>query len=722
MLKRTAPFHRHHRVHPVFIILLAVVPLAAEDPPEQHAHTNNLINSASPYLLQHAHNPVNWYPWGAEAFERAAKEDKPIFLSIGYAACHWCHVMEHESFENDAVAKVLNDNFISIKVDREERPDIDEVYMAATQAATGRGGWPMSVFMTPDRMPFLCGTYFPPNDRGGRRGFRGMCLDIANKWKSDRDTLLADAQSLVTRVRATKRTVAGKSIPDHGTISDNIDKLAGRFDANLGGFRSSRNKFPPTFAMELMLREHATQQEMSKPALVEAVENTLDHMARGGIYDHIGGGICRYSVDPRWFAPHFEKMLYDQGRVAGVYLSAYQLTQDEFYARTARGILDYCLADLRDAAGGFYSSRDADSEGEEGKFYVWTKAEIDNLLPPTDAALFNEYYNVKPGGNWHHGQNILFVSESDDVFAGRHEMSDVEWRKRLAGMRRIVFDAREKRIHPGLDDKILTEWNGLLITQLARAHRIFGEPRYGEAAAGAADFILREMVRDGRLFRAHRRGVTHIQANAADYANLIEALITLYETSFEPKWLTAAEQMNDAMIKNFHDSAAGGFFYTAHDAEELLVRSKNVRDSVVPSANSTAVHNLLRLAVHLHRADLRALAERTMRAMGRTLERGGLHRMQWGVLFYHVPPKEIAIVGDPNDPATQALIATVYRDYLPNKVVALATPQSAAAANAPPLLKNKKLVNNKPAAYVCQDYLCKRPTTKPDELAQQLIE
>ena len=713
---------RCHTLPPLVTLLLAVGVVAADEQEGKHAHTNRLINSSSPYLLQHAHNPVDWYPWGQEAFERAKKEDKPIFLSIGYAACHWCHVMERESFENDEIAGILNDNFIAIKVDREERPDVDEVYMAATQAATGSGGWPMSVFMTPDREPFLCGTYFPPRGGGRRRGFRGLSLEIAQKWKDERGALLTDAQSLVNRVRASKRIVSGSSVVDRDTISQNIDKLPGRFDPDLGGFRSSRNKFPPTFAMELMLREFATQQHMSKPLLVEAVENTLDHMARGGIYDHIGGGICRYSTDPRWFAPHFEKMLYDQARVAGVYLSAYQLTADDTYARTARGILEYCLADLQDSGGAFYSSRDADSEGQEGKFYVWQKSEIDELLPPDDAALFCEYYSVKPRGNWHGGRNILHVTKPDPVFAADHDMNEEAWRERLAGMRKIIFDARQKRVQPALDDKILAEWNGLLITALARAHRILDEPRYGEAAARAADFILREMVKGGRLYRAHRRGKTHIPANAADYANMVEALITLYETTFEPKWLTAAEQLNDTMIKYFRDSAGGGFFYTADDAEKLLVRSKNTRDSVVPSANSTATHNLLRLAIHLHRPDLHKLAEETMQAMGRIASRGGLHRLQWALLFYHVPPKEIAIIGDPSLPATQALVAAVYRDYLPNKVVALATPEQAAKPDATPLIKLKTLVKNKPAAYVCRNYLCKKPTTTPDELAKLLFD
>jgi len=681
---------------------------------------NRLIHASSPYLLQHAHNPVEWYEWGDEAFERARTEDKPIFLSIGYAACHWCHVMAHESFESQEIAAVLNEHFVSIKVDREERPDIDEIYMAATVAATGRGGWPMSVFMTPDSKPFLCGTYFPPKDHANRRGFRGLCLDIAERWKSDRDALLEDASALVVKVKSRKRSTSGSGVVDRQTITRNVDRLARSIDPRLGGHRSRGNKFPPTMGMELMLREYATQKEGSKPELLALVETTLTQMARGGIYDHIGSGICRYSTDPRWFAPHFEKMLYDQATVSGVYLSAYQATGDRRYAETARGILDYCIADLQSPEGGFYSSRDADSEGEEGKFYVWRKSELDVLLSPEDATLFHEYYNVRDRGNWHHGQNILHVTTSDDAFAAGHGLDLAAWRKRLEKMRRVVFDARAKRVHPGLDDKVLAEWNGLLITSLARAYRILDEPRYREAAVRAAEFILDEMVKDGRLYRAHRNGKTHIKGYATDYTNVIEAVITLYETTFDRRWLTAAERLTETLIRHFHDGDHGGFFYTADDAEELLVRSKNTRDGVVPSGSSSAALCALRLSILLHRPQWRELAAKTMTAMQGLLSRGALERMQWAVLYHHDHPKEIAIVGDPADPATKALVAEVYRKYLPNKVVALCTPEEAKSEDALPLLRRKTLQEGRPAAYVCRDYLCGRPVTTPEALAKQL--
>lgn len=699
--------------------ICVVHPVAAESPGSQSGLTNRLANSSSPYLLQHKHNPVDWYPWSDEAFQKAKKEDKPIFLSIGYAACHWCHVMAHESFESEAIAKILNEHFIAVKVDREERPDIDEIYMAATVASTGRGGWPMSVFMTPDRKPFLCGTYFPPRDRGGRRGFGSLCTDIATKWKSDRTQLLNDANSMVRQVQSRKRHSSGKEIPSRDTISRTVNRVAMGFDTTLGGRRSRGNKFPPTMAMELMLREFVSQKKESKPQLVEHVETTLTQMARGGIYDQIGGGICRYSTDPRWFAPHFEKMLYDQATVTGVYLSAYQLTGNKLYAKIARGILDYCIADLQDAGGAFYSSRDADSEGEEGKFYAWTRAELDTLLPGDDGALFCGYYNVAERGNWHKGVNILHITESDESFARKNGFSTGAWQNRLDRMKKTVFDARAQRIHPGLDDKVLAEWNGLLIVQLARASTILNEPRYRDAAVMAADFIAREMVRDGRLFRAHRQGKTHIPGYSADYANMIAAYLSLYETTFDHRWLADAEQLNEVFIKHFR-APNGGFYYTADDAEKLLVRSKNPRDGVVPSGSSVAALNLMKLAIFLGRNDLRDLAEETMRSFSNMVASSRLERMQWAVLFYHEHPKEIAIIGDPKDPATQALVAEAYRSYLPNKVVAVATPAQAAAEDATPLLKRKTLRQGKPAAYVCRNYVCGRPVTSPADLAKQL--
>ncbi|MCH8964117.1 MAG: thioredoxin domain-containing protein [Planctomycetes bacterium] len=696
-------------------------PQAVDETSMTPAHTNQLIHATSPHLLQHAHDPVNWQPWGPAAFQQAALEDKPIFLSIGYASCHWCHVMRRDSFQAEDIAKLLNDNFVCIKVDREERPNIDEVFMQATLAATeGRGGWPMTLFMTPDRKPFFADTYLAPEPRSGRPGFRSTCRNIAQRWKENRQLVINDADALIGKALRYKSNEPTAEVISRETMTRRVERLPDRFDEQYGGVKSKSSKFPPSVTLELMLRQFILQADESMPQLVDAVEITLEHMAAGGIYDHIGGGMFHYSTDPEWFVPSFEKMLYDQAVIAGVYLSAYQLTENEAYARTARGLLDYCLADLRDDKGGFYASRDSQSEGEQGKFYVWTKSEIDAVLSAEDAALFAEYYNVTPEGNWTDGRNILHVTTDQAAFARRHEMAPAQWRERLERMGRKMNEARNKRTPPTLDDSILAEWNGLMITTLARAHRILNEPRYGLAAAQAANFIRNEMIKDGRLFRVHRAGKSHVHGTAADYANVVEALITLYETTFEPGWLAAAVQLNDAFIKTFHDSANGGFYFSAADGERLFFRTKLPRDASLPSPNSTGAHNLLRLAIHLNKPELREYAAGSMKALGREISRGYMRRMLWTAMFYHTQPKEIAIIGDPADPATQALVAEAYRNYVPNKIVALARPADAAHPDAPPLIKGKKMLDGKPTAFVCLNYKCEKPVTTPADLAEQL--
>ncbi|MCZ6653751.1 MAG: thioredoxin domain-containing protein, partial [Planctomycetota bacterium] len=696
-------------------------PQAADATAMTPEHTNQLIHTTSPHLLQHAHDPVNWQPWGPAAFQQASLEDKPIFLSIGYASCHWCHVMRRDSFQAEDIAKLLNDNFVCIKVDREERPNIDEVFMQATLAATkGRGGWPMTIFMTPDRKPFFADTHMAPEPRDGRPGFRDTCRDIARRWKENRQLVINDADALISKVMRFKSNPPTAEVISRETMAQRIDRLPDSFDEQFGGVKSRRGKFPPSVTLELMLREFALQEDEASHLLIDAVELTLEHMAAGGIYDHIGGGMFHYSTDPEWFVPSFEKMLYDQAVIADVYLSAYQLTENEAYARTARGLLDYCLGDLRDDKGGFYASRDSQSEGQQGKFYVWTKSEIDAVLSAEDAALFSEYYNVKPEGNWTNGRNILHVTKDEAVFARGHGMTAVQWRERLKSMGSKINGARRKRTPPALDDSILAEWNGLMITTLARAHRILNEPRYGLAAVEAANFIRKEMIKDGRLFRVHRAGKSHVHGTAADYANVVEAMITLYETTFEPEWLAAAVQLNDAFIETFQDPIDGGFYFAAAGGERLFFRTKLPRDASLPSPNSTGAHNLLRLAIHLNKPELREHAAGSMKALGRTISRGYMRRMLWTAMFYHTQPKEIAIIGNPADPATQALVAEVYRNYVPNKVVALARPADAAHPDAPPLIKGKKMLDGKPTAFVCRNYKCEKPVITPAELAEQL--
>ncbi|MFQ5412398.1 MAG: thioredoxin domain-containing protein, partial [Phycisphaerae bacterium] len=511
-----------------------------------HKFTNRLIHTTSPYLLQHAHNPVDWYPWGPEALERARKENKPIFLSIGYSACHWCHVMERECFENEDIAAVMNTHFVCIKVDREERPDLDDIYMAATQALTRSGGWPMSVWLTPDQRPFYAGTYFPPDDRyGPQKNFKTLLIGLAEAWKNQHDQMDQQADRLTEAVKQMTRFEPGHEDVPYEVITRTAGFLAGRFDSIKGGMSGGRNKFPPSMAMDLMLRAyHASLADGKTPdtRLLELVELTLQKMAFGGIYDHLGGGFARYSTDPDWLAPHFEKMLYDQALISDIYLKAYQVTGKPLYARIAREIFDYVMTDLQGPGGGFYSTRDADSEGEEGRFYVWSRSEIVSILGPEEAEAFCEYYDVTEKGNWE-SHNILNVKRPND-----------QTHRRLEAARKKLFDVREKRIRPHLDDKILAAWNGLMIASMARGHRILGEPRYGEAAARAAEFVTTKMRDEqGRLMRTYRNGQTHTPGYLDDYAFMIDALLTLYEATFETRWLDQAERLNARLMANYLD-------------------------------------------------------------------------------------------------------------------------------------------------------------------------
>ncbi len=709
-------------------ILLTAIGVASgqqEDPREPQADPpakeNRLAGALSPHLLAHARNLVQWYPWGTEALERARTQDKPIFMSIGYSACNYCHIMMQECFENEEIAGILNEHFVCIKVDREERPDIDEVYMMATTTANnGRGGWPMTVFMTPSGEPFFCDTYLPLEDRDGALGFKSRCLQIAERWKNNKALLTNEAHALVEKVRFRRHEVPAETILPLEEMTSRVNLLPRGFDEDHGGVRSSKSKFLHSVTLELMLREYGTHPEQADPDLVRLVGLTLVKMARGGVYDQLGGGFFRYSLDPEWFEPSFEKMLPDQATMAGVYLSAYQLTQDEQYARMARDILDYCLADLLRKGGGFYSSREALSEGDLGKYYVWTQAEIDQSLGEQDSRLLCDYFNVEPEGNWRGGASILHATKTDAQFAAAHGMDDSQWQAKFAVLREKLLVARRQRVAPKLDDKILAAWTGLMITTLARAHRILNEPRYGQAASQAGEFILSQMVRDGRLLRVYRKGQAGTAGLAVDYTNVVEGLITLYETTFEPQWLTAAEKMNDSFVKYFQDTDAGGFFATATDAEALWFRSKPSRDLSLPSPNSTATHNLLRLAIHLHRPELREIAERTMRTLGQPISRGYMRRMLWAINFYYDQPTEIVIVGKPEDPATQALVRVLYRQYLPNKVVALSSPADAAKPQAPALVKGKKPVDDKPTAFLCRNHAVQHAVTDPDELARRL--
>jgi len=693
-------------------------------------HTNRLIHATSPYLLQHAHNPVDWYEWGTEALEKARREDKPIFLSIGYSACHWCHVMERESFENEEIAAILNQHFVSIKVDREERPDLDDIYMMATQALTRSGGWPMSVWLTPDQKPFYAGTYFPPDDRFGRPGFKRLLLFLADIWRNDRDKAMNQADALTRAVVQLSVVEPGDQLPSHKLVLDTAQALGRAFDPVKGGISGGgTNKFPPSMAMDVMLRAYHHAQSAESIAaearrLLELVELTLEKMACGGIYDQLGGGFARYSTDADWLVPHFEKMLYDQALVSDIYLKAFQLTKNRLYARIARETLDYVLADLQSPDGGFYSSRDADSEGVEGRFYVWTKREVVALLDESDAALFCDYYDVSDGGNWE-GHNILHVPRSAEIVARLHKLSAPELESRLAGARRKLFAAREKRVKPHLDDKVLAAWNGLMIASLARGYRILGEPRYRDAAARAADFVDEKLMREGRLLRTYRSGKAHTPAFLDDHAFMIEALLNLYEASFELKWLDRAAALNEAVLRHFRDPA-GGFFFTADDAQKTLVRSKDAGDGAIPSGNSVQLMNLLRLAVLLDRRDLQDEAERLLRCFSTQLQESPLRseRMLSALDFHHRRPREVAFVGRQADRAKlESLVDAAWRTYVPNAVFAgrLADgPDDAKLHKTIPLLEGKTPLPTGPAAYVCKNFICKAPVGTAERLLEEL--
>jgi len=684
---------------------------------------NRLIHSTSPYLLQHARNPVDWFEWGQEAFEKARKEDKLIFLSIGYSACHWCHVMEHETFESEEIAAILNEHFVCIKVDREERPDVDEIYMAYTQALTGRGGWPMSVWLRPDGQPFYAGTYYP-SDR-----FRTIIEALVKGWKEKRaevDITADDTKNLFWSNYLSLPEASDFPVPV--STLDNIARhLAGGFDRTHGGtLDGGSNKFPPSMAMEFLLRVH---RRTGDPELLQVVEITLKHMARGGIYDQIGGGICRYSTDREWLVPHFEKMLYDQALVSSIYLDAYQVTKNREYANVAADIFQYVLTDLASPEGGFYSSRDADSDGKEGAFYIWTVQQIHEALGEEEGKLFCAYFDVSHTGNWFEQlghappgpKNILHVSKSKDDFAKVHGLTVADLEKKLTAWREKMIVVRAQRTPPGLDDKILTAWNGLMIASLAKGARVLNEPKYAAAASRAAECILKHLRKDGRLLRTFRRGVARYPGFLEDYAYFIEGLLNLYEATFERKWLDEALALNDALLRYFADES-GGFFFYASDGEELVARTKPSHDSAVPSGNSVQTMNLLRLAALFNRKEFRNRAESYFRALTQLVMKqpGAYDRQLCALDFFHDRVTESAIIGDASALETGALLRTVYDRYLPNKVVVHAS--DAQQESDIPLLKNRGRKDGKSTAYVCENYVCRLPVTEPSELAALLDE
>ena len=685
---------------------------------ESPKHTNRLINETSPYLLQHAHNPVDWYPWGEEALTQAKQQDKPILLSIGYAACHWCHVMEHESFENEQIAAVMNEHYINVKVDREERPDLDEIYMNAVQMLTGQGGWPMTMFLTPELKPFYGGTYFPPDNRYGRPGFPRVLLGVAEAYRERRDEV--DQQA--TQIIANLNQLSAMEGHGHQLTVDMLDTAyqdyLSRFDHHNGGFGDAP-KFPPSMGLSLLLRHwHRT----GNANALNMVEVTLEKMACGGMYDQLGGGFHRYSVDERWLVPHFEKMLYDNALLTVCYLEAYQATGKAFYRRIATETLDYVLTEMYDAEkGGFYSTQDADSEGVEGKFFVWELEEVAQLIGEEKAKIFCEYYDVTELGNFEH-KNILHVQTPPDLFAKKLSMDLGELEEILAEGRQKLFAIRETRIKPGLDDKILTSWNGLMIRSMALGYQILGDERYREAAEKSARFILSELSQDkGLLLRTHRDGKSHLNAYLEDYSYLVTGLIDLYEATFAVEWLKEAERLNQIMIEQFWDDANDSFFFTSKNHETLIVRSKTGYDGATPSGVSMAIHNLLRLDKLLNRPDFREKVEATLDVYYHQIEHSpsGSAQMLCELDFLLSTPKEIAIAGQQASDDTQAALRAIHSRFIPNKVLAFAADDED-VTDLIPLLESKIQVDGKATIYVCENYTCKAPTTDLAELAELL--
>lgn len=690
---------------------------------------NRLGAETSPYLLQHAGNPVDWFPWGKEALDQARDQDRLIFLSIGYAACHWCHVMEHESFEDPSVAEILNRDFVSIKVDREERPDLDEIYMTATMLFSGgQGGWPMSVFLAPNLKPVYAGTYFPPEDAYGRPGFKTLLRFLQQKWALERPSLLASADQVTNAIQKMHQRQASDVMPGPELVSQAASTVFGAMDHSLGGIASGSNKFPQSLSLDLLLRVYrATGQTNYR----SAVALTLERMCNGGIYDHLGGGLHRYATDARWLVPHFEKMLYDQALVVSVLLDAWQVSDDQrakdLFANRVRGICDYVLRDLRSPEGAFYSSEDADSEGKEGKFYIWTQDEIVAALGEKDARLFGSHYDISEYGNWTHPgdahvpsgpKNVLQVVRPAEVLARLDGVEVATVEASLARSRSRLFELRCRRVRPALDDKVLTGWNGLMIAALARAATVLDEPKYGEAATVASGFLRNNVRRGERLLATYGKGQARLEAYSTDYAFLIEGLIAIYEWCADSEYLREAERLTDSLVDHYWDQQAGGFFLTPSDHEELLVRSKSAQDGATPSANSVMALNLQKLSVLLGRGEFRDKAATILRLCVDSSARSVFQseRLLCALDAWHQGLDEIVIIGPRTDPRTEALFARVHQEYRPNKVVAWAEARASAKAQRLPLLERRDLVDGKPAAYVCRDYVCRKPVTEPEEL------
>jgi uncharacterized protein YyaL (SSP411 family) len=674
---------------------------------------NRLAEESSPYLLQHADNPVHWYPWGEEAFQRAKAEDKPVFLSIGYSTCHWCHVMAHESFEDPEVAALMNEAFVSVKVDREERPDIDNIYMTVCQMMTGGGGWPLTIVMTPDKEPFFAATYIPKHSRFGRKGMVHIVPALSDAWKSKQENIRRSASEIVSAL-AGIGDVRDSAALGREALDLAFNQLRSSFDPKNGGFGSGV-KFPTPHQLSFLLRYHL---RTGNPAALEMVEKTLTEMRRGGIYDHVGFGFHRYSTDPEWRVPHFEKMLYDQALLLVAYLEAYEVTRKPFYADTAREIAEYVLRDMTATDGGFFSAEDADSEGVEGKFYVWTQEELQSILGEESASLWRAHFDIRPEGNFEAEEG----AEGTNVLIQKAEIEDDSDKSGFERSRAELFEARSKRVHPLKDDKVLADWNGLMMGALAKTGNVLGESRYIDAAQKNAAFIRQHLSDNkGRLLHRYRDGKAGLPAHLDDYAFVISGLLDLYEATFDPTYLMEARRLNALMLKHFSDPRGGALFLTADDTEKVIVRAKELYDGALPSGNSVAVINLLRLSRITRDSELEGAADKVAAAFGSEVKSRPITNTMFltGLDFAIGPSVEVVIAGDRNSKDTEEMRRALNSVYFPNKVVLQRGEDTLEeVASIAPFVAHQSPRDGKATAYVCVNHACSFPTIDPKKMVE----
>lgn len=687
---------------------------------DEEKFTNHLKDEKSPYLLQHLHNPVDWYPWGEEAFRKARDEDKPIFLSIGYSTCHWCHVMARESFQDGEIGEILNRYFVAVKVDREERPDIDSVYMTVCQMMTGSGGWPLTIILTPERKPFFAGTYFPRESVGRGVGLKDLLLNVQDLWMDKRAELLDSARDIKSALEKLSQTQQGPLL-DSEVLDQAYQALKDNFDHDKGGFGGFQ-KFPTPHHLLFLLRYwKATGQEEAR----EMVEITLQNMTQGGVWDHVGFGFHRYAVDPHWLVPHFEKMLYDQALMALALTECYQATRKPLYRETAEKIMEYVLRDMRSPEGGFYSAEDADSEGVEGKFYLWSHQELSQILDPEEVELVEKVYHTTREGNYreestglHSGQNILHLEEPLENTASRLGLEYPLLKDKLDGIRLKLFTVREGRVHPHKDDKILADWNGLMLAALARASQVYGNQKYRDAARDCLDFVKNNLYQGGRLWHRYREGEVKVDGNLDDYSFLIWGLLELYQSTLESSYLELALELKETLLDLFQDPKGGGFYFTAQDAEEVLVRKKEAYDAAIPSGNSVAYLNLLRLATLLEGQELKRTALQLEMAFASSIKGtpSGFSMFLAGLQYRLGPSFNVVISGWEDDADTRKIIGGLRARYLPHVTLLLNSGEDIWLKSKVESLPSKISLEGRATAYVCGSGTCYPPTHQLEDV------